>query len=737
MRLDNDVGAQNEKMTLRFYGPRRRLVTCASYLVYRLAVLACLLIALTAASRGSLRALRIRPGGTVTTVPSPNLPVNGDMTLRILIKRNPWDLVSHEILSITDADGAHRVSLAMNTSPWVTAFISDNGWMPDAHKYGWEGAVNHGCPNGTYYEDWWLVYKAPTTTIAGYFRVYRSGALAPFYSDTIPFDIPIPAGTDMTWKGKGLMLRIGDPNPATMTDYQVMDVAWWTEALTDADVAALANRQISTITDNIVRRLSSLYWYARPSNTYLDRIACELGASTGNSSLDAVFTGNVTYTTDTPRVPGWDQPGDIVPPDPGTAPIEASSTDEAISAIGQTGSADTSARTLVVSEGALWEYTAVAQAEFGPSGLAEISVDGLKPGTTYFVTGKWSDADGNVASRQVTVKTAGASPLPPGPTRTLHVTGAAEAITATDSYGLTPLLARMPFETDTTIRLLVRRNGNWSGLSRFFSQRAGSAGAYGYARFAIGTAADGHLVAQVSDGQTNFEADADEMVSNSSFDEVWMVYIAPTATTAGSVSLYKGTVLKNTVPIPAGTDMSWKKWDAQLVLGGLMTGSPNPAIDYDMLEPAWWTKALTPAEMAAINGKPLYALDDATRQMGYLYWYTRPHYASGKIEPDLGASIGTTAIRQPASYTYNDGTLTPLISTAVGNQITFGDAVPPGFGGPPYTVADALDALRLAAGLSGGRTQFARVNVEAVGDSAYVSDIADAVRITRIVAGLD
>jgi hypothetical protein len=658
------------------------------------------------------------------------------MTLRILVKRNPWDLVAHDILTLQDADGSRRFSLGVNTSPWITAYFSDNGWSSGTHRYGGDGAVPHGCPSGTTYEDWWMVFKAPTAVADGFFRLYRGGVVAYLDNGTTLYEFIIPAGTDVNWKGKPLTLRIGDSNPNTMADYQVLDVCWWKSALTDADIAAINNRQIASITDDSVRHLSDIYWYVRPSNTYSDHLTCELGECTGNTARDATFSGDVSYTVDTPRVAGWELPDDLIPPDPGPTPIDVSATDSTLTAMVQPGSAKTASRTLVVSSGVLWPYSSVAEQALGAGAVADASVTGLKPGTTYYVTGEWADASGNVATRQVPVRTSGSSEPIAGPTHSLHFTRGAEAVTSLDAAGLQPLFLRMPYESDATIRVLLRCAPTMHGPCWFICQRADAAGAFGYARFAIGLDQYSDLSARVSDGQQTFEANSGETVSSTSFDEVWMVYRGPTQTSDGFVQLYKGTVLKANTAIPAGTDMTWKKWDAQFVLGGYADWSYNTSIDYEMLEPAWWTKAISPQDMAAISGKPLFSLPDSVRQTGDLYWYARPHSANGLVEPDLGASIGTTPTRQKGALTLNPGTIAPLFASGTDGTITYSDVVPAGFGGSGYTHSDVVDALLAAAGLTRAGDSFPRLNLQSTGDSATVIDIADALAVARSATGL-
>lgn len=693
-------------------------------------------LTISAPARCNIRSLRIRPGGTVSTAPAAGLPVNGDMTLRVLLKRNPWDLVAHEILSMQDVDGNRRFSLAVNTSPWALAYFSDHGWQSGTHRYGGDGAVPHGCPSGTTYEDWWMVYQAPTPTSAGYFRLYRDGVVAHLDNDITPYNFAIPAGTNMNWKGKDLMLRIGDENPLTMVDYQVLDVCWWTAAMTDADVAAINNRQIASIADDAVRHLSDIYWYVRPSNTYPDHLTCELGACVGNTARDAAFAGDVSYSVDTPRDAGWEIPDDVSPPDPGPAPLSVTATDSGLTADVQPGSSQTASRTLVVSAGVLWPYSGVSQEQFGAGGIAQASVTGLKPGTTYYVTGQWADASGNVAIRQVPVRTTGTSGPITGPTHALHFTNGGEAITALDAAGKEPLFIRMPYDSDATIRLLLRSAPTMTGPCWFFCQRADAAGAYGYARFAIGLDYYGKLTARVNDGQQTFEAKSTERVSSTSFDEVWVVYSGPTRTTDGSLQLYKGSVLKASTVIPAGTDMTWKKWDAQFVLGGYADGIWNGSVDYEMLEPAWWTKAMSPAEMAAISGHPLFSLPDSVRQTGYLYWYARPHLANGVVEPDLGASIDTALTRQKSGITFSTGSIAPLFESNTDGTLTYSDDVPAGFGGLPYTLTDVVDALVAAGGMARANDSFPRLNIANSGDSATVLDISDAVAIARSMAGL-
>jgi hypothetical protein len=282
-----------------------------------LAAAALAAIGLAASSRASLddgrvRALRLRSGATLETPLHADLPTSGDMTLRVLIKRNEWDLGARNVLSLVNSTGDVRLGIGYNTSPWVTAAVTTNGLKPGSVQFGVWDVVVFGCPSGLRYEDWWVVYKSPGPFGGepGYLRVYHNGVLADRNLRGYPFDIPVPAGTDMTWLGGPLRLRIGDNVYGDRQDYQILDCCFWTAALSAEDVAAIGANQIALLPDP-VRRTDDIFWYARPNPDTAGAVLPELGATVGNPAFAATISGDVSFISDVPSGPGWadDVPG--------------------------------------------------------------------------------------------------------------------------------------------------------------------------------------------------------------------------------------------------------------------------------------------------------------------------------------------------------------------------------------------------------------------------------------------
>lgn len=711
-----------------------------------------LVLALTASSRsveanpyGSVRSLHIRESGVLRTTPTTNLPVNGDATFRVMLRRNEWDLGRRTLMALTDGTTV-RLSINYNLSPWIYPYV-DNGSALRPVRIGEEISVIFGCPTGQVYEDWWVVYKAPGMSggADGYLQVYRNGAPAPLDLSGTVARKTIPAGTALTWQGGPLYLQIGDHSSGPRQNFHLLDIAWWTKALSSSEIAAIGDQQIASITDNTIRHLDSLFWYARPGNAYLDRVKPELGAAVGRPELEAVISGNVSFSTNVPTRAGWEIPDDITPPDPGSDALSASSTDTSINVSMGAGSADTTHREIILSRSAVSRYTVVNRRDIASSGdTAAVAFSDLTPGKHYFVTARWRDASGNVAERQVEIVTKGTEPSSSGPTRSLRIRQDGIAYTQVEGVDGERQFVELPFNVDgATVRVVVRRNAGFTGPAWFWSSRADHAAEYGYTRFALGQSAHGKPMAKVTDGELKFTAEAAEPLPIGEFTELWMTYEAPSPSTPGTLKLFrnvgKSLVLLASTPLPA-TDFTWRKWDSIFVLGGLQDGLPNSTIDYNMLETAFWMKALTPSEMQALIGRGLHGATYEERIGRFLYWYARPHPDDDRIVPDLGASIGTAPLRNATEDVAESGIIAPRIPDAMVDKVLFSEEVPASYNvvGPlEYTYADASRALQITAGMEpSSATSAAWLDVH-TGSQPGVVTLEDAVAILRIVSGLE
>jgi hypothetical protein len=398
---------------------------------------------------------------------------------------------------------------------------------------------------------------------------------------------------------------------------------------------------------------------------------------------------------------------------------------------------------VVLSKGAEWRYSVIERRTLVAPDTA-CTFDGVSPGSTCFVTATWTDEWGNRTERQVRVTMPGAETPPGGESRSLRFIGDGAARNFTDVTGYMPQLVELPFNVDgATVRIVVRRNSGMGGPNLFFSSRADKVSDYGYSRFSLGLEQHGHIVGKVSDGQQVIVAESPETLQAGLFEELFLVYEAPTLAAPGSVRVYRRDGAHVTqiadAPIPA-TDFTWKKWDAEFVLGGLDNAWANPTIDYNMLEAAFWTKALTESEMNGLVGRGLFTVTDYDQRIGeHLYWYARPRAETSRIEPDLGTSIGTAVIRRRDKFLGEPGTITPIIPTFDAGDVRFSTDVPPEYTGsmPLFTLADAASVLAFSAGLSEAAIQdVARLDLVNSGP-ADVLNLEDAALIARKAAGLE
>lgn len=683
---------------------------------------------------GRVRALRLRSGATLQTPLHSDLPVSGDVTLRVLIKRNEWDLGARNVLSLVNSTGDVRLGIGYNTSPWVTAAVTTNGIKPGSVQFGMSDVVVFGCPSGLRYEDWWVVYKAPGAAGGGngYLRVYHNGILADRNLPGYPFDVPIPAGTDMTWLGGPLRLRIGDSIYGDRQDYQVIDCCMWTAALSGEDVAAIGANQIALLPD-AVRRTTDIFWYARPNPDTVGAVLPELGATAGNTAFAAAITGDVSFISDVPSGPGWAVPDDTTPPDPGPEPLIAEPGDASLAVTMAVGDGTVAHREVILSKGHVWRYSTLARHAL-VADETEHTFGGLTPGAWYHATGVWEDEWGNRTERQLLVQVPGEEPPPQGESRSLHFRRDGAARTFTDETGAVPEYIQLPFNVDSaTVRVVVRRNAGMCGPNLFFSSRADKVSDYGYSRFSLGLDQHGFIQGKVSDGQTVVVARSTETLASGVFEEIWLRYQAPTLTGPGDVRVYRRNgstvVLIAREPIPPG-DFTWKKWDAEFVLGGLDNAWKNDTIDYNLLEAALWTRGLTEAEMSRLAGRGIHTVTAYSERVGdYLFWYARPRADATRVEPDLGTSIGTAVIRPRNQLLGSPGTIVPLISTQAAENVEFSTDVPEEYLGTttPPTLADAVEALACFAGLANASAgTMARLDV-AGGDSQGVLDLEDVI----------
>lgn len=249
-----------------------------------------------------------------------HVPLNNDVTFRVMIRRNAGDpdgvktfirFVDESAASGGVAAGYYHLALNQTGSGFMQVAVQSGQRATSADS-------STKLTVGTW-EEIWVTYQHPTSTADGFAKIYRTAT-----SLTTPLaSVTIPYSEDWSWHKLRSSIGIGgfvSGSPSTSTDYNLADIAVWTKALSDSERTALSNRSISAATDTTSYVSDYLYWYCRPTentNVLIPDLGAAKGAinmlpntgiSTGAMALEPPFTagtGTIGYTTDMPAYSEW------------------------------------------------------------------------------------------------------------------------------------------------------------------------------------------------------------------------------------------------------------------------------------------------------------------------------------------------------------------------------------------------------------------------------------------------